>query len=151
MATLCCGKHWTRNQTWSEVLLPTLSNSVTLNKSCNLLNPQFPCQRMDDGFHVYFMGLLGVSDVEKLLNNCGILLSSVIKTISWKCWMDSFDFLPWLLGHLISVYLKSGQIWIRLWVFVCLILMLFTSYSENMVASGLVAAWFISGKMMALW
>ena len=64
-------------------------------------------------------------------------------------WTPLTDFLLWL-DHLISVFLKSGQIWIRLWVFVCLILMLFTSYSENMVASGLVAAWLIFGKMMAL-
>lgn len=74
-----------QKSTWPEGLLPTLSNSMTLNKSCNLFNPQFPCESMDNSFHIYFMGLLGVSDVEKLLNNCGILLSSVIKTISWKC------------------------------------------------------------------
>ena len=89
-ATTWCGKHWTRNQTWPEVPLPILSNSMTLGKSCNLFNPQFPCQSMDKNFHIYLIGLSGVPDEEKLLNNFSILLSSVIKTVSLKCWMDSF-------------------------------------------------------------
>ena len=63
MATLFCGKHWTRNQTWSEVLLPTLSNAVHgLNKILALLlfyATNVLCGDMDGLGNYIYIGAFG--------------------------------------------------------------------------------------------
>lgn len=66
-----------------KLLGPPLSSSVTLGKSCNHFNPQFPFQlSMNSNFHIYLIGLLGLSNEVRLLKKLGLLVPSVIKTIS---------------------------------------------------------------------